>query len=369
MFIKEFDYFGVKTPPKAEWITDVELYKNVAKFVPRECIAGIQRVRGLWRLYMDNDETRKDLLTCDFSLRGKSIPIYNSNPGIYYHMHQYKKPTMRVIVKNVPLSADDAQIKRVLQLQGCEIISFFREKLRVDGLLTNCENGNRIAIVSELEKTLPTSMEIGKYRAVIYHRGQTNDKLKCNKCLETGHVAKNCENEVVCKSCGQSGHIMAECPASLLNEDNLDTLSGQDDDNHDAASIEDNIQSSSSSEEDDAVEDEEEPPTEVPTEVVSTKSKTDKPKTKHDLPKHTPARVKLVVNKKQAKKGKKSTSYSVPMNTSNTHSGTLDTFFSAKGTPSRKSNAVPPESHSPVTPTEEKEARERVNKKQRDGPT
>jgi hypothetical protein len=53
-------------------------------------------------------------------------------------------------VKNIPLSADDGQIHRTLTLEGCNIEGIFREKLRVDGRLTNCDTGDRLVISSQI---------------------------------------------------------------------------------------------------------------------------------------------------------------------------------------------------------------------------
>ena len=49
----------------------------------------------------------------------------------------------------MPLSSDDGQIHRALTLEGCEIQGLFRERLRKDGKLTNCETGDRL-IISEI---------------------------------------------------------------------------------------------------------------------------------------------------------------------------------------------------------------------------
>jgi len=69
---------------------------------------------------------------------GKS-PFHSQNP---YNPGRTQPDTIRINVKNVPLSEDDGQIHRALTLQGCEIQVLFRERLRVDGKLTNCETGD-----------------------------------------------------------------------------------------------------------------------------------------------------------------------------------------------------------------------------------
>ena len=41
-----------------------------------QCIKGIQRVREMWRIYMDNEEDRQSLLVQGINLRGRQIPLH-----------------------------------------------------------------------------------------------------------------------------------------------------------------------------------------------------------------------------------------------------------------------------------------------------
>jgi hypothetical protein len=63
----------------------------------------------------------------------------------------------------VPLSADDGQIHRALTLEGCEIQGLFRERLRVDGKLTNCETGDKLIISKTLKNPIPRKLQIGTF--------------------------------------------------------------------------------------------------------------------------------------------------------------------------------------------------------------
>ena len=60
-------------------------------------------------------------------LRGKSVPVLNTNPD-----RPDGELTVRVRVKNIPLSVEDGLIKRTITLKGADVISLYREKLRVD---------------------------------------------------------------------------------------------------------------------------------------------------------------------------------------------------------------------------------------------
>ena len=103
------------------WLTNVEIYKAIGVRVPSQCIKGIQRIREMWRIYMDNEEDRLSLLVQGLALRGRQIPLHSQNP---YNPGRTQPDTTRIKVKNVPLSADDEQIHGALPLEGCEINLF-----------------------------------------------------------------------------------------------------------------------------------------------------------------------------------------------------------------------------------------------------
>ncbi|CAC5366949.1 unnamed protein product [Mytilus coruscus] len=117
--------------------------------------------------------------------------------------------TIRIKVKNVPLSADDGQIHRALTLQGCNIQAFSRERLRIDGKVTNCETGDRL-VISQPEFQ-------GRPNLVSYEGVK-----KCHKCLKPGHVMYNCPNDWVCRICNISGHKMIDCPTELQTHNGME---------------------------------------------------------------------------------------------------------------------------------------------------
>ena len=138
VFLEEEDVFGSSIKPaRSVWLTNVEIYKAIRVRVPSQCIKGIQRIREMWRIYMDNEEDRLSLLVQGLVLRGRQIHLHSQNP---YNPDRTQPDTIRIKVRNVPLSADDGQIHRTLQLG-------------VDGKLTNCETGDRLIINGEIKQT------------------------------------------------------------------------------------------------------------------------------------------------------------------------------------------------------------------------
>ena len=112
----------------------------------------------------------------------------------------------------VPCSAEDGQIMRAVENLGGTVHTLDRERLRVDDLLTNCQTGDRILYCEPMEKVLPRTLRISKYMAVLLHKEHKTDssQLTCNKCLQTGHVLRECPNEWVCTTCNNPGHKKAE---------------------------------------------------------------------------------------------------------------------------------------------------------------
>ena len=210
IFIKESDFFSNKSPPKELWITHVEIYKALEHKIKPQFVRGIQRIKQMWRIYLDNEEDRMLLLTEGITLRNKTIPLHSQNP--YYQKDELLTTTIRV--KNIPLSADDGQIDRELRQKNIEVMSINRERLRVDNLVTQCWTGDRLVVCKKFDTPLSRFLTIGKYTARVYHFGQLKDTdmFLCNKCQLKGHNIHNCPNEWKCRLCNQNGHKMLECP-------------------------------------------------------------------------------------------------------------------------------------------------------------
>ncbi|WAR11188.1 hypothetical protein MAR_036264 [Mya arenaria] len=199
-----------KNAKKQEWLKHEELYEALADVIVCTHITGLQRVRGMWRIYVENIDDKVSLLTEGVTLRGKMIKLLNTNPN-----RLDGEQTVRIRVKDIPLSVDDSVILRSLVAENIDVITIIREKLRVKGKLTNCENGDRLCIVksSSLSATLPKFMAFGHFTGRVFHPGQNseNKELKCRKCLETGHKMIDCENDWRCLDCHQIGHKKGEC--------------------------------------------------------------------------------------------------------------------------------------------------------------
>jgi hypothetical protein len=155
------------------WVTHVEIYKTIGAIVDPAAIKGIQRVRSMWRIYMDNEIDRLTLITSGVTMRGRHVGFHTQNPR---NPARQRPDTTRIRVKGVSLSADDGQIRRTLEVmikvRDGEILHMYREQLRVDGRLTGCETGDIIIISKTLTSPMLKAVKIGRYNAYISHQGQ-----------------------------------------------------------------------------------------------------------------------------------------------------------------------------------------------------
>lgn len=214
IFLREVEVYGNNKNQEVErvWIERIEIFRSMAHDIPHEHIIGIQPIGDTWRIYVDDPNDRLKLLAGGISMRGKRVPLIPENP----HRPTFNPlATTRLRVSRVPLSADDGQIKRAITNKSIMVLNMFREKLRVDGKLTNCETGDRLMYVPKLKKHLPRFLQVGSYKATLWYPGQPkNDSItkRCIKCKIVGHVIENCTNEWRCNYCLREGHRQENCP-------------------------------------------------------------------------------------------------------------------------------------------------------------
>lgn len=248
VFLRETDLFGNRRPNKDEWLQHSELYTAISNTIDPTHITGLQRVRGMWRVYLDNVQDKVTLMAEGIQLRGKLVQVIHSNPS-----RLDSEITTRVRIKNVPLSVDDGVITRALTLRKIDVIECSREKLRVNGRLTNCATGDRLCIVksSTLTEPLPNFMHFGQFVGKCLHPGQSKStpvkpSSICTKCHEEGHKFSQCMNEWVCNKCKQAGHKQTECTLVVTADDQnsesppLEPVQASPSDSHKSSSAADN---------------------------------------------------------------------------------------------------------------------------------
>ncbi|CAC5358908.1 unnamed protein product [Mytilus coruscus] len=152
-----FSYFH-KEATRSLFITISEMYKAVGAVVPDRSVMGLQRIKGLWRIYLDTLKDQECLLSEGLEIRGKSISIYSINPRVRI---QENSTDVKIRIKDVPLSADDGHILRALEGYNCVIMKHLRERLRYKGMISNCQTGERIVYCEDpLISAIPSLFQL-----------------------------------------------------------------------------------------------------------------------------------------------------------------------------------------------------------------
>ena len=193
-------------------MTNEDMYKCLLGSAPRCEIKGVQRIGGLWRLYIETQEMRIKLITKGVNIRNANVAIYDTNPFLV----NGKENTLRLLIKDVPLSAHNSLIIDELEKLKHKVVgSVIYQRLRVDGQLTECLTGDRIVYIQQPPTHLPRNMSFGIFKARVFHFGQipasTRSTVVCSNCLTEGHHRSTCSSPTVCRRCKQPGHLQQQC--------------------------------------------------------------------------------------------------------------------------------------------------------------
>ncbi|CAC5421871.1 unnamed protein product [Mytilus coruscus] len=79
IFLTDTDVFGSVKPPRPLWLTNIEIYNAIDTKIPAERIKGIQRIRDMWRIYMDNEEDKLSLQMWQINQKGRNPKTTDAN--------------------------------------------------------------------------------------------------------------------------------------------------------------------------------------------------------------------------------------------------------------------------------------------------
>ena len=107
-------------------------------------IEGAQRIKGLWRIYMKNEEAKKKLFSENITVAGKKITIYDENPFLTTSSkpgktYRAENNNIKITVQQLPLCVANQEIETMLKQMGCKLTSSLRYEFERDdeGKLTS----------------------------------------------------------------------------------------------------------------------------------------------------------------------------------------------------------------------------------------
>ena len=200
--------------------------------IKQDDIEGAQNAYGVWRVYMNTEEARINLFTQGLSFRDNTISVYENNP--FQDRDNTGKKTVKVIVQNLPFNVKDKDIIEMFKHLGCNTDSEVKFGYEKDdhNQFTSIKNGSRYVFIEEeqLENNpLPRNTYCGNYRCRVWYYNQPKPEKKCFKCMQSGHLKFQCENEWVCRVCIKPGHRAGDRKCEHYLENNALVFQGKED--------------------------------------------------------------------------------------------------------------------------------------------
>ena len=159
------------TPPSSGFIKGIDICYALEKVSGSDTVDGVQRIGGLYRIYLNNQKAREDLLINGLDFNGCNVSLLAHNP---FSVSDTGKPTTKIVIGGVPLSVADSEIERVLLEQGVAMKSNLKLETYRDeeGKWTRFKTGRRFVYCEIPTLNIQPTIQIGLWRASIYYKEQ-----------------------------------------------------------------------------------------------------------------------------------------------------------------------------------------------------
>ncbi len=216
---------------------------KVHTIVGNGMVRTVQKVRNLWRVYLNTHQSKVDLVTHGLDIGNTKVRVYNSNPFATGAVRSGVKPAdidrvrmVKVTVKDLYESVHNDQVthffEHVLKVKLASEVKY--SHYRRNHHLTGLRDGDRFMWIhpDQLEIPLPRFVKIGEFSCKIFHYGQFKNRPKeCFNCFQEGHLGKECKLPKVCKVCKDPGHSEGHplCPHHNKNPESIFPFGGKKD--------------------------------------------------------------------------------------------------------------------------------------------
>ncbi len=157
IFVKDFDIKNAN----GYSLSDYQISLHISKTIGNGRIKGLQKIRGLWRIYLKSNEAKTELVSKGISIDNKKLPLYTDNP----YAANTKDPSderIKVTVRDYRMSASTEPILKFCRDHGIEPTSPIKNgHIRTSGgFLTEMENGEKFFYVKKMRSKQTLSQGI-----------------------------------------------------------------------------------------------------------------------------------------------------------------------------------------------------------------
>ena len=186
-------------------------------------VRGAQKIRNLWRVYVETQEARVKLMTNGMDISGQHLELLSESP----YSFSTKGKSIKINLHDVKIHFTNEYIQNTLKGMGVKITSEVKYSCIRDnhGKLTRFKNGDRY-VYAEHEHTvdhpLPQFILLQDTVVKVRHQNQTHSTDVCSKCFLIGHSPWNCDNGYACRVCKHVGHYAGHVDCMYFVHSNPD---------------------------------------------------------------------------------------------------------------------------------------------------
>ena len=195
--------------PDFKSLKEFEMCQAVCTRIAKESLLGVQRIGMLWRLYLNDKESRVVLLANKITLRGQTVNVFSNNPmRAKLSDGETDENVVKITIKDLPISKGNNGIEQYLISNGIKLRTKIQYAKARDenNQLTDWLNGDRIVFTEKFADPLPRKTWINDSSVRIFHRDQPTSRPRCSKCHQEGHYRRQCTGEECCIVCKDSSH-------------------------------------------------------------------------------------------------------------------------------------------------------------------
>ena len=188
-------------------ITELDVCLATADIVGTDNVRGSQRIRNLWRVYVNNEAARVKLLANGIDLGNQHIDLMNETP---YSVSNTNR-TIKITLSDIKIDISNDYLEEKLKAKGVRLATKVKYSNIKDknGKITPFQNGERF-VYAEYNHTsshpLPRCILVGDSPVRVRHQGQSPPSDICSKCFLMNHAAWSCTNGYACRACKSLSH-------------------------------------------------------------------------------------------------------------------------------------------------------------------
>ena len=183
-------------------------------------IDGATCIKGLWRVYPMNEVARIKILTKGISMGNRLVRFEGVNP--FSRGDGVESSGTRLWISNLPFSYSNEAVARNLTAAGLKLRSkiTFEKARGPDGMLSDWRTGKRSVWIDMPKQEVSRHCKMVDFSAFLYHK-EMKDSVTCRRCLQKGHMARDCPNDEICLDCKKPGHRRGHPDCEISQDESI----------------------------------------------------------------------------------------------------------------------------------------------------